>query len=84
MLRNSFSNRQLLVTAVLCTASLLFFASACNEKLGVVDSEKDFSAAGLYLQEVGNTLEPAVRRKNTIYVFAAHIKTAHKTGTLKK
>jgi len=44
MLRNTFTNRLLLVTAVLCTASLLFFANACNEKLGVVDAEKGFPA----------------------------------------
>jgi len=46
MLRNTFTNRLLLVTAVLFTASLLFFANACNEKLGVVDAEKDFPAIG--------------------------------------
>ena len=46
MLRNTFSKRLLLVTAVLFTASLMFFANACNEKLGVVDAEKDFPAIG--------------------------------------
>ena len=52
MLRNTFTNRLLLVTAVLCTASLLFFANACNEKLGVVDADKGFPAESI-TEELG-------------------------------
>ncbi|TVQ08239.1 MAG: hypothetical protein EA364_15750, partial [Balneolaceae bacterium] len=37
----------LLVTAVICTASLLFFANACNDKMGIVDADKGFPAESI-------------------------------------
>lgn len=37
MKRSSFSKNLLLLAALFCTASLLFFANACKETTGVVD-----------------------------------------------